>query len=120
MIRVLKWDRTGKVLRTSRNSAWLLYNEGKKGDKGTNHITQTFKVFEDFWNLWEIIEDFEIGEWRELGYIFQKKFTVKRTDEKGQEWVQWGSYEMAQMKNQWWLKTEKARDFQDIFGKQSQ
>ena len=48
MIRVLKWDRAGKILRTSRKSAWLVYNEGRKGDKGTNHVTQTFKVFEDF------------------------------------------------------------------------
>lgn len=47
---------------------------------------------------------------------FSKKKKKKRTDEKGQEWVQWGIYEMAQMKMNGGLKQKRLETFRIHLG----
>lgn len=46
----------------------------------------------------------------------KKKITLKRTDEKGQEWVQWGIYEMAQMRMNGGLKQKRLETFRIHLG----
>lgn len=47
----------------------------------------------------------------------KQKKTLKRTDEKGQEWLQWGTYEIAQMKMNGGLKQKRLETFRIHFGK---